>query len=183
MRSKDFEDPPMRIDLQPTLKGDLVHLSPLRAEDFPSLYAVASDPLIWEQHPEKDRYREDVFQAFFSDALKSGGALVARDAVDGSVIGSSRFHGHDAEAREIEIGWSFLARSRWGGTYNREMKRLMLQHAFGFVDSVIFVIGPQNIRSQKAVEKIGGRRRGSRLDDLGRERFIYVVTPATALVR
>jgi RimJ/RimL family protein N-acetyltransferase len=172
----------MRVDLQPTLQGELVHLSPLLAEDFKDLYAVASDPLIWEQHPDKDRYREEVFREFFAGALKSGGALVARDADDGSVIGSSRFYGYDAAVREIEIGWSFLARSRWGGTYNREMKRLMLQHAFGFVDSVIFVIGPQNIRSQKAVEKIGGRRRGSRLDDLGRERFIYVVTPATVLV-
>lgn len=172
----------MRVDLQPTLKGERVHLSPLRAEDFRGLYAVASDPLIWEQHPDKDRYREEVFRDFFAGALKSGGALVARDAVDGSVIGSSRFHGYDATTREIEIGWSFLARSRWGGPYNREMKRLMLRHAFGFVDSVIFVIGPENIRSQKAVEKIGGRRRGSRLDDLGRERFVYVVTPTTVLI-
>jgi N-acetyltransferase len=172
----------MRVDLQPTLKGERVHLSPLRAEDFQGLYAVASDPLIWEQHPDKDRYREEVFRDFFAGALQSGGALVARDAVDGSVIGSSRFHGYDAAAREIEIGWSFLARSCWGGQYNREMKRLMLRHAFGFVDSVIFVIGPENIRSQKAVEKIGGRRRGSRLDDLGRERFVYVVTPTTVLI-
>jgi RimJ/RimL family protein N-acetyltransferase len=181
MRSNDIEVR-MRVDLQPTLIGALLRLSPLRAEDFEALYAVASDPLIWEQHPEKDRYREDVFREFFAGALQSGGALIARDAVDGSVIGSSRYHGHDAAAREIEIGWSFLARSRWGGLYNREMKRLMLRHAFGFADSVIFVIGPENIRSQKAVEKIGGRRRGSRLDALGRERFIYVVTPATVLI-
>jgi len=161
------------IDLQPTLKGQLLELRPLRPEDYHDLFAVASDPLIWEQHPAKDRYKEDVFQRFLQDALESGGALIAIDSRDGQVIGSSRFHGYDEAMSEIEIGWTFLARSHWGGTYNREMKQLMLQHAFRYVKSVVFLIGPQNLRSQRAMEKIGGVRVGSRPDASGRESLVY----------
>ena len=167
---------PMSFDLQPTLKGRLLELRPLRPEDYPDLFAVASDPLIWEQHPSKDRYQEKVFRVFFGEALQSGGALLASDAQDGRVIGSSRFSGYDREKREIEIGWTFLARSHWGGVFNREMKQLMLQHAFRFVDSVIFLVGPQNLRSQRAVEKIGGVRVGSRPDAAGRLSFVYQLT-------
>ena len=166
----------MKFDRQPVLKGELIELRPLQPEDFQDLYAVASDPLIWEQHPVKDRYKEEVFQEFFREAMESGGALVAMDAKDGRVIGSSRFHGCDEERSEVEIGWTFLARSYWGGLYNGEMKRLMLGHAFRFVESVVFLIGPHNLRSQKAVEKIGGVRAGSRLDAHGREQFCYELT-------
>ncbi len=166
----------MPFDLQPILKGELLGLRPLRAEDFRDLYAVAADPLIWEQHPIKDRYQEEVFKEFFREALESGGALIAIDSKDGRVIGSSRFHGYDEEKSEIEIGWTFLARSHWGGHYNREMKRLMLRHAFRFVESVIFLVGPQNLRSQLAVEKIGAVRVGSRADGGGRDSFVYRIT-------
>jgi RimJ/RimL family protein N-acetyltransferase len=152
----------MPFDLQPILKGQLLELRPLRAEDFHDLYAVAADPLVWEQRPVKDRYQAEVFKAFFREALESGGTLVAFDSKDDKVIGSSRFHGYDEEKSEIEIGWTFLARSWWGGIYNGEMKQLMLRHAFRFVHSVIFLVGPQNLRSHRAVEKIGGVRAGSR---------------------
>ena len=166
----------MPFDLQPVLEGDLLRFRPLRPEDFHDLYAVASDPLIWEQHPNNDRYKEEVFKEFFREALESGGALIAIDANDARVIGSSRFHGYGSEKSEIEIGWTFLARSRWGGIYNREMKQLMLRHAFRFVNSVIFLVGPQNVRSQRAMEKIGGVRVGSRLDGKGRESLVYRIT-------
>jgi RimJ/RimL family protein N-acetyltransferase len=169
----------MSFDRQPVLKGDLLELRPLRAEDFHALYAVASDPLIWEQHPVRDRYQEEVFQAFFREALDSGGALIAVDCNSGRVIGSSRFHGYNEEKSEIEIGWTFLARSHWGGIYNKEMKQLMLLHAFRFVNSVVFLIGPQNLRSQRAIEKIGGVRVGSRSDGSGRDSLVYQITART----
>ena len=126
----------MTFDLQPTLKGELLQLRPLEPADYAPLYAVASDPLLWEQHPARTRYQEPVFQKLFQESLASGGALVAIDNSTGTVIGSSRFNGFNPAASEIEIGWSFLARSHWGGRFNGEMKRLMLQHAFRFVDSV-----------------------------------------------
>jgi RimJ/RimL family protein N-acetyltransferase len=163
------------FDLQPVLRGELLELRPLRPEDFDDLFAVASDPLIWEQHPARDRYQEKTFRAFFREAMESGGALIAIAARDGRVIGSSRFHGYDSEKSEIEIGWTFLARSHWGGIYNGEMKQLMLRHAFQFVKRVIFLVGPQNLRSRRAVEKIGGTRAGSRRDGEGRESLVYEI--------
>lgn len=170
------------FDLQPTLKGRLLGLRPLRASDFKDLYAVASDPLIWEQHPVKDRWKEDVFKGFFQESLDSGGALIAIDSKDDKVIGASRFHGYDEQESEIEIGWTFLARSHWGGAYNLEMKELMLRHAFNFVGRVVFLVGPQNLRSQRAVEKIGGIRIGSRPDAGGRNSFVYQVTASAFAV-
>jgi RimJ/RimL family protein N-acetyltransferase len=168
----------MSFAAQPALKGTLVELRPLVAEDYDDLYAVASDPLIWEQHPEPDRYRAPVFQRFFDGALASGSAFVVLDATTGRVIGSSRYCAYDEAAGEVEIGWTFLARSHWGGRYNGEMKELMLRHAFCFVDRVVFVIGPQNLRSQRAIEKIGAVRVGMRLDGTGREGYLYELTRA-----
>ena len=140
----------------------MLELRPLRPEDWVALYAVASDPLIWEQHPARDRYQEEVFREFFQEALDSGGAFVVIDRKTQAIIGSSRYFGYDAEKSEIEIGWTFLARAYWGGEYNGEMKRLMLDHAFNFVDRVIFLIGPENFRSRRAVEKIGAVFAGRR---------------------
>lgn len=150
----------MAFDLRPILQGELIQLRPLAPEDWDDLFAVASDPLIWEQHPESDRYRRDTFKVFFEEALQSGGAFVVIDKKSRQIIGSTRFHGYDPGKSEIEIGWTFLARKYWGGRYNREMKQLMLDHAFRFVDSVIFYVGERNIRSQKATEKIGAIRNG-----------------------
>jgi RimJ/RimL family protein N-acetyltransferase len=163
------------FDFQPTLLGELLELRPLQPADFEALFAVASDPGIWEQHPAKERAQEDGFRKFFQEALDSGGALIAHDTRDGRVIGSSRYYGYDRERSEIEIGWTFLARSHWGGQYNGEMKRLMLEHAYQFVDRVIFLVAPQNHRSQRAVEKIGGVRAGSRTDATGRESFLFEI--------
>jgi N-acetyltransferase len=168
----------MTFELQPTLKSEMLELRPLRAGDFETLYGVASDPLIWEQHPNSDRYKPDVFRTFFDEAIQSGGALIALDRKNNQVIGSSRFHCYDLERSEIEIGWTFLARSHWGGVYNGEMKRLMLTHAFKFVDNVIFVVGSTNLRSQRAVEKIGGMRAGTKTDPNGRESLIFRITRA-----
>src|SRR5258708_11824348 len=144
------------FELQPHLVGDLLELRPLRPADWESLFGLASDPLIWEQHPASDRYQEEVFREFFREALESGGALIVIDRQTQETIGSSRYFGFEPGKSEIEIGWTFLARSHWGGKYNGELKRLMLDHAFRFVESVIFKIGPANLRSRRAVEKIGG---------------------------
>jgi RimJ/RimL family protein N-acetyltransferase len=150
----------MAFDLQPHLKGELIELRPLTPDDWDVLFAVASDSLIWEQHPERDRYKEKVFRSFFKDALTSGGAFVIIDRKTQQIIGSTRFYGYDPAKSEIEIGWTFLARKYWGGRYNAEMKRLLLSHAFRFVESVVFFVGENNARSQKAIEKVGAIKVG-----------------------
>jgi RimJ/RimL family protein N-acetyltransferase len=177
----EVDAPKSRIpfDPQPVMQGELLALRPLRKEDFSDIYAAASDPLIWEQHPAKDRYKKEVFQELFRESLESGGALVAIDSRDGKIIGWSRFHGYEEEKSKVEIGWTFLARSHWGGTYNREMKQLMLRHAFRFVNRVVFLVGPQNLRSRRAMEKIGGIHVGSRRDAGGRESLVYQIARAT----
>jgi RimJ/RimL family protein N-acetyltransferase len=162
------------LDRQPTLRGELLELRPLGVSDFEPLYAIAADPLVWEQHPSKDRTQEPVFRAWFDDALASGGALAVIDLEDGRVIGTSRFHGYSADLSEIEIGWTFLARSHWGRGYNTEMKRLMLRHAFRSVKTVIFEIHSENRRSQRAVEKLGAVRCGTKVDAYGRgDNYIF----------
>jgi len=143
--------------LQPTLTGSLIELRPLRPDDFDVLFSVASDPLIWEQHPESDRYQRNVFQKYFDGALESKGAFAIIERKSARIIGSSRYCNLDLTNREVEVGWTFLERQFWGGIYNRELKKLMLDHAFRFVERVVFVVGEKNFRSQKALEKIGAR--------------------------
>jgi RimJ/RimL family protein N-acetyltransferase len=163
------------MNLQPTLENDLIILRPLRENDFEALYEIAKDPLIWEQHPENNRHERNIFEKFFLDSLESGGSLIAIDSKNNKVIGSSRYNGYSADKEEVEIGWTFLSRSYWGGVYNKEMKKLMLEHAFNYVKSVIFLVGVHNIRSQRAVLKIGGIRIGTRPDDNGNESFVYQI--------
>jgi len=149
---------PFQIDLQPTLIGETISLRLLRADDFEALYSAASDPLIWELHPEPLRYQREVFEkGFFASALAYGGALVVTENASGKVIGSSRYYDWNPREREIAIGFTFLARSHWGGKTNLEMKRLMLNHAFQRAKVVWFHIGENNVRSRKAMEKIGGK--------------------------
>jgi N-acetyltransferase len=144
----------MDFELQPNLQGTLIELRPLTPQDLDALYAAANDPLIWEQHPEKRDQRE-VFQRFFDSAIESKGAFAILDRKTGKMIGSSRYW-NLVPGKEIEIGWTFLARDYWGGVYNGELKQLMVEHALRFVERVIFVVNEKNYRSQKAVEKIGG---------------------------
>ncbi|MGI4881273.1 MAG: GNAT family N-acetyltransferase [Janthinobacterium lividum] len=147
----------MSADLQPTLTGGLVALRPVAAADWDALYAVASDPLIWAVHPVNDRWQEPVFRRFFDDAIAGGGGLVATDVTSGEIIGFSRYDLARVEPGEVEIGWTFLARSYWGGAANADMKRLMIGHALRQFDRALFLVGETNIRSRRAMEKIGGR--------------------------
>ncbi len=147
------------IDLQPTLVGPRVIVRPVAPSDWHEMFAAAADPEIWALHPASDRYRESVFRAFFDNAVASRSGFAFVDRESGKIIGSSRFHAHNPITNEIEIGWTFLKRAYWGGSYNLEVKRLMLAHAFTFVDTVVFWVGETNWRSQRAMEKIGGLRR------------------------
>ena len=155
------------FDAQPTLSGSLVKLRPLIESDKKTLYSVAADPLIWAQHPVSNRHTKEEFERFFSEAIESRGALLILDSESDAAIGSSRYFGFSEEKSEDEIGWTFLARSHWGGRHNGELKQLMLGHAFKFVETVLFYIDPDNQRSQRSVEKIGAKR-DAHLDHMGR---------------
>lgn len=164
------------FELQPHLVGTLLELRPLRPGEFEVLYAAASDPLIWEQHPESDRYTRDVFQRYFDGAIASGGAVSIIERKSGRVIGSSRFCNLRTEESEVEIGWTFLQREFWGGTYNAELKRLMIDHALRFVERVVFVVGEHNARSRRALEKIGARLiRTTSEDEHGQRKVVFAI--------
>lgn len=146
----------MTFNLQPQhLKNEFIQLFPLQQDDFEALYTVASDPLVWEQHPNKLRYQREVFQNFFEGAIQSQGAFLIRDVQTNEVVGSSRFYDFDENDNSILIGYTFIGRKFWGKDYNKSLKKLMLDYAFQYVDKVYFHIGAQNYRSQKAIEKIG----------------------------
>ena len=146
------------MDLQPTLEDNLIILRPLEPTDFEALYEVAKDPLIWQQHQNSDRYKSEVFKQFFSDSIKSKAAFLIIEKSTNKVIGSTRFKLLDTSDLAVEIGWSFLSRSYWGGMYNKSMKTLMIDYAFKHVDHIIFYIDKENFRSQKAVKKLGGKQ-------------------------
>lgn len=146
------------MNIQPILENDNVKLVPLDPTDFEQLFAVASDPKIWEQHPNKDRYKREVFENFFQGAMESGGAfkIIEKNTVE--MAGSTRFYDYNADDNSIFIGYTFYATKFWGSKLNPQVKKLMLDYIFQFVDKVNFHVGKDNIRSQKAMEKLGAKK-------------------------
>ena len=170
----------MKFDLQPKhLINDLIELIPLENNHFEMLYEVASDPLIWEQHPNKNRYQKEVFKIFFEGAMQSEGAFLIIDAATKAVVGSSRFYDFDEKDNAVLIGYTFIARKYWGKGFNKSLKNLMLSYAFEFVDKVYFHIGSQNLRSQMAIEKIGAQKTDEKLIEYFGEtpklNYIYLI--------
>ncbi len=167
------------MNVQPThLSTDSIVLKPLEESDFEMLYEVASDPLIWQQHPNPDRYKRDIFQNYFTGAIESKGAFLIKDASTGEVLGCTRFYDHINN--EIKIGYTFYGRSSWGKGINAEVKKLMLAYVFQFVDQVVFHVGAQNIRSQKAMEKLGAIKTGEEevayFGEASRLNFVYTIS-------
>ena len=145
------------FDIQPVLMGERVMLRRLLMTDYDGLYAVASDPEIWAMHPFRDRYKREVFDGFFADAMASRGAFAILDRATDEIIGGTRFASYDPITEEIEIGWTFFATAYWRTGINREVKALMLRHIFQFVRIVVFQVGADNFRSRTAVERLGGK--------------------------
>lgn len=151
------------MNIQPTLETEHIKLVPLEKGDFESLYAVASDPAIWVQHPNKDRWKKAVFENFFEGAMQSKGAFKVVDKASGEILGSTRFYDYDEQASSILIGYTFYAVKCWGKGINHAVKSLMLDYAFQFVDNVHFHIGASNIRSQVSIERLGARKVGEQV--------------------
>ena len=150
----------MNFSIQPLLEDENFQLLPLNESDFERLYSVASDPKVWEQHPNKERYKRDVFENFFKGAIESQGAFLVVNRTTGEVLGCTRFYDYDPDRKTTLIGYTFYGRSSWGKNVNPQVKKLMLDYIFQFVDTVIFHVGKVNIRSQKAMERLGAERVG-----------------------
>lgn len=145
----------MDFSVQPILQDEEYQLIPLQQGDFADLYEVASDPEIWKQHPSKDRYQKDVFRNFFKGAMESKGAFKIIEKTSGNLLGSTRFYDYDEEGDSIFIGYTFYGTQSWGKGINPKIKKLMLDYIFRFVSRVYFHVGKDNIRSQKAMERLG----------------------------
>ena len=163
------------INWQPgNLEDNIVKLIPLAGSDFQNLFEVAADPLIWEQHPVKDRYKKEVFQLYFDSAISSGTAFLITDKSSGKIIGSTRYYDYKPDDSGIAIGFTFLSRQYWGGLYNKSSKKLLLDYAFQFVDKVYFHIGATNIRSQTAIAKLGAVKVNEvKIDNNGQNQLHY----------
>jgi RimJ/RimL family protein N-acetyltransferase len=150
----------MDINIQMTLENEKVILYPLIEEDFEDLYVVSADPKIWEQHPNKDRWKKEVFRTFFDGAIQSKGAFKIIDKASNSVTGSTRFYDYNQQEKSILIGYTFYATKCWGTGINLSVKKLMLDYIFQFVSVVYFQIGAENMRSQIAIKKLGAIKIG-----------------------
>jgi len=148
----------MKFSIQPVLENQDYKLIPLQQGDFESLYEVASDPRVWEQHPNPDRYKREVFESFFKGAMESEGAFKIIEKSSGDVLGSTRFYNYDEEDNHIFIGYTFYGTKSWGKGINPQVKKIMLDYIFQFVDKVHFHVGKENLRSQIAMERIGGKK-------------------------
>ena len=171
------------MNLQPNhLKSETIALVPLVPGDFEALYAVACDPLIWEQHPNPDRYQKEVFENFFKGALASKGAFLIRDLQTNAILGCSRLYDYDAINSEIKIGYTFFSRACWGKGINKEVKKLMINYALDFVGKIIFHVGASNFRSQKAMEKLGAEKIGEEVvayfGEANRNNYVYEIKKA-----
>jgi len=168
------------INFQPALKNTFIDAQPLKAGDFESLYAAASDPLIWEQHPNKNRYQRPVFENYFEGAMASGGAFLVKDAQTNEVIGSSRYSDYDEVKNIVSVGYTFFIRSHWGKGHNYALKAAMLNHIFPSVDTVHFYIGALNKRSQISIERFGAIKTGEEVmayfGEATQLNFIYSIT-------
>ncbi len=169
------------MDRQPILEGERVTLRPLQEDDWDALYAIASDPALWEQHPIHDRWREGIFAGFFAEALAHQGALVVIDKASEQIIGSSQFReSEDEDGAFVEVGWTFFTPKVWGKGINQEVKRLMLTHAFQATDLVHFKVGETNYRSRIAVERIGAvRTRKTDLTQYQGKRVLHLIYALT----
>ncbi len=148
----------MNFNIQPIIETEKAILYPLQEDDFENLFEVASDPKIWEQHPNKDRWKKEVFQVFFNGAIQSKGAFKIIEKTTEKVIGSTRYYGYNGQDKSIFIGYTFYAKKYWGQGINPAIKTAMLDYIFQFVSSVYFQIGACNIRSQIAISRVGAEK-------------------------
>ncbi|GAB3432477.1 GNAT family N-acetyltransferase [Niabella aquatica] len=168
------------LAIQPILENEKVILYPLQEKDFEALYAVAADPQIWEQHPNKDRWKKEVFKIFFDGAMQSKGAFKIVDKAKSDTIGSTRIYDYNEQENSIFIGYTFYATPYWGTGINRSVKSMMLDYIFQFVSKVCFHIGANNIRSQVAISRIGAEKTAEQevtyFGEAPRLNFVYEIS-------
>lgn len=145
------------IEFKITLENNYVRLVQTSEDHFQELYQIGSNPVIWEQHPNQDRWKKNNFRKYFEGGLNnSEGCFTIIDKKINKIIGNTRFYSFDENNQSVKIGYTFISNEYWGTEMNYQIKKLMMDYIFQFLDKVYFEIGKNNFRSQKSVEKLGG---------------------------
>lgn len=144
-----------------------MRLAPMEPGHVDALWAAAQDPRIWEFSSavirSADECRRYVETALAWQAASTAVPFVTIAQASGEVIGSTRFANIDRDHRRAEIGWTWIHPTWWRTAINTEAKYLMLRHAFEVWHCmrVELKTGHMNVRSQVAIERIGGVREGT----------------------
>lgn len=149
-----------------TLKGTTVDLIPLERSHFEALFLAAADEKLWEHVPTDGSIREN-FERMYDFGLterekgKQYPFVIYHKRSD-ELIGSTRLFEIFPEDRKLEIGWTWITASHWGTTVNMECKLLLLGFCFEVLGTrrVQLKTDENNVRSRKAIEKIGGQFEG-----------------------
>lgn len=179
----------MQIDFS-LLKGTFVRLEALTQEHVQTLRTLARDFRLWEYtrtlliddtfDEQFDRYIANAFNPEFGGLQIN---FVMRDAQTDEVMGMTRYYKMDAVHKRVSIGYTWYAPAYWGKVHNKECKLLLLQYAFETLgyQRVEFEVAHQNLRSQKAVAKIGGvwegvlRKHGLMADGTVRDTVVFSI--------
>lgn len=179
----------MQINIS-KLRGQFIYLELLQPEDVPQLKTLAFDARLWEYT--KTLLINETFDAQFDkyiatafDPRNTGMQIsfVMRDAVTNNLIGMTRYYKIEPSQKRLSVGYTWYTPAYWGKVHNKECKLLLLQYAFDELhfQRVEFEVAHQNIRSQKAVEKIGGvreavlRKHGLHADGTIRDTVVFSV--------
>ena len=149
----------------PTLEGRLVRLEPLAKRHVAGLWEASRDARTWRWLPIPQPQRPEELEAWVDDALARAAAGLDLPLVtqrEGAIVGSTRFLALRPEHRSVEIGWTWLHPSAWGGGVNVEAKLLMLRHAFDAwgCRRVELKTDALNERSRGAMEAMGATFEG-----------------------
>jgi RimJ/RimL family protein N-acetyltransferase len=160
------------IEFKITLENNYVRLVQTSEDHFQELYQIGSNPVIWEQHPNQDRWKKNNFRKYFDGGINnSEGCFTIIDKKINKIIGTTRFYSFDENKQSVKIGYTFISNEYWGTKINYQIKKLMMDYIFQFLDKVYFEIGKTNFRSQKSVEKLGGKK----VKPQKKENYLYLI--------
>lgn len=157
----------MIIETDLSLEGITISLMPLEVKHKEELFEVLKSPEVWKYSWRKVSTVEDIEQilmiAVHNKKIGKHIPFIVKDKLNGQVLGTTQICSIDQVNRNVEIGWTWLSPNVWRTKVNTECKFLLLKYCFEElkVNRVQFSVSGENIRSQKAVERIGATKEGT----------------------
>lgn len=157
-----MESPAPWIQHPVILTGEKVILQPLTEDYFQKLTEASSEDIIWTYMPVKGSNPEMLLgaltEALHKRDLAEQYPFVVIEKASGRVMGSTRFLQLNETHRSLEIGYTWYQTEYWGKGFNEECKYLLLQYSFEILKTirVQIITSDKNVRSKRAIERIGG---------------------------